>query len=391
MTATGLSPGVVYYFAVKTSERDGTRSVLSKTIQSMNYPQEPYGIALGSSTSSGVSLRWMPVVRYNDGVSFSISSAPTSGELNGYHVYRATAPILAPWTDVADLSTATLSWTDSSGDPRCGFQCFYYVTASNGVGLSNPSVVRSAADKSAYVIAPDGVSYFQITAPNVAPVEGVVGNPNSAYLITASNRSQDLGMLGGRVVKSLEFDAYQGGVLLAPNLPIPGQGNLHMNYQLAPGTGLVTPSGVAQTPSNMSVYWFNGVSWVQLYGTLDSVNQVMTIQTIYVGQYQLRTVERTGGFAFNMAGVSNRLLSPNGDGKNDNVVFTFDNPQDSAVTCKIFDLRGRVVASNLPMGPQSNTLVWNGMSGGRSVPGGVYIYQIQAEGQTYTGTLVVIK
>jgi gliding motility-associated-like protein len=377
MTATGLTPGVVYYFAMKTYERDGTRSVLSKTIQNLNLPQEPFGIAL-TSTSLSVTLRWMPVVRYTDGTGFAASTAPTLGELDGYHVYRATSPILAPWTDIADVSTATLTFTDMA---VAGGPYFYRVSGSNAAGLSNPSVIRSAGDRSAYLVAPDGVSFFQITSPNVAPIEGVAGNPNSAYLITTANRPQDVGTLNGRVVKSIEFDAYQGGTLLAPNFAIPGQGNLHMSYQSA---------GPA-SPSNMSVYWFNGVAWVQLYGTLDSISQVMNIQTTFIGPYQLRSVERTGGFSFNMAGVSNRFVTPNGDHRNDNVVFTFDNPQNSPVSAKILDLRGRLVASNLPMGPQSNSLVWDGTGNGRSVPGGVYVYQIQSEGRTFTGTLVVIK
>ena len=387
MTVTGLTPGVAYYFAMKTFERDGTRSVLSKTVRFLNLPQQPYGIAL-TTAAFGNSLRWMPVVRFTDGVSFAASSAPTPTELNGYHVYRATAPIMAPWTDVADLSTATLNWTDFA---VAGGPYYYSVSASNSQGMSSPSVVRSVADMSAYVVAPDGASYFQITSLNVAPVEGVVGNPNSAYLITASNRPQDLGSLNGRVVMSVEFDAYQGGVLLAPNLPIPGQGILHLNYATAVTSGTITPSGLAATSTNMSTYWFNGVNWVQLYGTIDTTNKVMTIKTVFVGKYQMREVERTGGFAFNMAGVSNRFVTPNGDHKNDNVVFTFDNPRDSAVTAKILDLRGRTVASNLPMGPQGNSLVWDGTSGGRPVAGGVYIYQISGEGKTFTGTLVVIK
>ena len=97
------------------------------------------------------------------------------------------------------------------------------------------------------------------------------------------------------------------------------------------------------------------------------------------------------GFSFNPAsGVSNRMLTPNGDGKNDFVVFTFNNPKDSQVTGKIYDLQGRLVAEMSP-GPVSNSLEWNGKAGGQAVPGGIYIYQIQAEGKTFNGTIVVIR
>ncbi len=152
MTASGLSPYVNYYFAVKTFERDGNRArAFPKTIQYLNLPQEPYGIALTSFTPTSVSLRWMPVVRFTDGLSFAVPNAPAADELNGYHVYRATAPMLAPWTDVADVSTATLTFTDYS---VAAGPYYYRVVATNTKGASDPSVIRSAGDKSAYVVAP---------------------------------------------------------------------------------------------------------------------------------------------------------------------------------------------------------------------------------------------
>ncbi len=222
----------------------------------------------------------------------------------------------------------------------------------------------------------------------------MVGNANSAYLITAANRPEDVGTMNGIVVKSVEFDAYQGGVLLAPNLPIPGVAILHMNYNSnLPLSGMAVSSVVKDAPANMSVYWYNGVAWVQLYGTDDGVDETLNIETKFVGKYQLRTVQRAGTFSFSMAGVSNRFVTPNGDGKNDNVVFTFDNPNNASVSSKILDMRGRVVAGSLPPGSNNPTgsLMWDGTSGGRSVPSGVYIYQIQAEGHSYSGTLVVLK
>jgi len=72
-------------------------------------------------------------------------------------------------------------------------------------------------------------------------------------------------------------------------------------------------------------------------------------------------------------------------------VFTFDNPNGSGVSVKIYDLRGREVVSSLPPGPVSNSLIWDGTAGGRALSGGVYIYTIQSEGQTFSGTLVIIK
>jgi hypothetical protein len=38
-----------------------------------------------------------------------------------------------------------------------------------------------------------------------------------------------------------------------------------------------------------------------------------------------------------------------------------------------------------------NSLQWDGTAGGRAIPGGVYIYQLEGEGQSFTGTIVILK
>ncbi|HEX4046467.1 MAG TPA: gliding motility-associated C-terminal domain-containing protein, partial [Elusimicrobiota bacterium] len=395
---TGLSTGT-YIFKVTAVDRGAPRypgvalesvaasSVTVQLVIAVHPPQSPYGIALTSGPAAAT-LSWMPVVRYADLTPFAVSTAPAVGELYGYSVFRATTPTLGVWNDMADVSTQTLTWTDLASGP----QYYYYVAAVNNSGSSAPSVIRTPGTKAAYIVAPDDRSFYQVNAPEISPIEGVPSNPDSAYLISVSSRPQDLGGLNGAVVKSLEFDAYMGGKLLSPTLALSQPGLLSMHYDVT-ASSQVSPSGVSNTPSNMSVYWFNGVEWVQLYGTLDPLTQTMSVQTEFFGRFELRTVERATGFSFNMAGVSNRFITPNNDQRNDNVVFTFSNPNNSPITAQIFDARGRVVAGSLPPGPEGagNSLMWDGTSGGRSVPGGVYIYQIRAEGQTYSGTLVIIK
>lgn len=352
-------------------------------------PQAPFGVALTTGAAAAV-LRWMPVTRFADFGPFAVSTAPAVDELSAYHVYRATSPTNGGWTDMAVLSTATLTWTDLASGP----QYYYHVRAENSSGLSDRSTLRAAGDLTAYTLAPDDRSYWQILTPDIGAIEGAAGDPMSAYLILPSSRPSDLGTLQGRVMKSVVYDAYRGGVVLTPTFETSVPGVLRLHYELASATG-VTPSaraaGVAAVPGNLSIYWYNGARWVQLYGSVDPVNQMMTIATKFSGQYQLRVVERATGFSFNASGVSNRFITPNGDGRNDNVVFTFDDPADAPVVGKILDLRGRVVVPSLPAGPVTHSLLWDGKAGGRPVPGGVYVYQITSEGQTYSGTLVIIR
>ena len=115
---------------------------------------------------------------------------------------------------------------------------------------------------------------------------------------------------------------------------------------------------------------------------------------------------QNGGFRFR--GVLTRVITPNGDGKNDSAVFCVDNPSDSGIDARIFSLLGRDVADlqagtglTLPPGSLCPTdspvaggaryLTWDGRSNGSVVHSGVYVYQIKAEGQTVGGTLVVVR
>jgi len=342
----GLTAGVTYYFAIKAGERDGVRGVRS-------------AVAIGQISSS------------------------TSTELSGYRVYRSTSLVQGTWIQVAALSSTTLQYTDTASGP----QYFYHIRAENMAGLSARSILRSVGSKTAYSVAPDDRSYLEVKIPSLAPIEGSGGVPMTAYLIEAVDRPE---YLGGRVVKSVEFTARQGGATLTPNFEIPTLSRLKLRYEL--GVSSVIPAGtlagVPATPENLGVYWFNGVSWVQMYGTLDATDQTLNLETKYLGLYQLRTVERTGGFAFNQAGISNRFVTPNGDGKNDAVVFTYDNPRDSSVSVRVLDRRGKIVVSDLPPGPVSNSRVW---TPGAAVPGGVYFYMISGEGKTFSGTIVILK
>ena len=98
----------------------------------------------------------------------------------------------------------------------------------------------------------------------------------------------------------------------------------------------------------------------------------------------------TEGFAFTPAtGLSNRFITPNGDKKNDDVIFTVTNPRDSEITGSIYDLHGKFVSAMTVIG--TTQLKWDAKSNGTVVPAGVYFYVLSAEEQSFSGTVVVIR
>jgi hypothetical protein len=94
-----------------------------------------------------------------------------------------------------------------------------------------------------------------------------------------------------------------------------------------------------------------------------------------------------------LTSVYPRIFTPNGDGFNDKVGFHFDNPEDLPVAGEIFDLSGAKVADLKPgTGDPASFLIWDGKdTDGRTVAGGIYIYQIEYQGKHATGTVAVAR
>lgn len=121
-----------------------------------------------------------------------------------------------------------------------------------------------------------------------------------------------------------------------------------------------------------------------------------------LGAAAFAAAQTGGGFRFD--GPLSRVISPNGDAINDVAVFCFDNPSDSGVSAVVYTLLGTRVADLGPRQasggnscPASTSLVpkrqhvdWDPRAAGQ-VSSGVFVYRIQAEGQTYTGTLLVVR
>ena len=93
-----------------------------------------------------------------------------------------------------------------------------------------------------------------------------------------------------------------------------------------------------------------------------------------------------------LTAVKCRILTPNGDGRNDKARFEFDNPEQLPITGTVYDLSGARVSDLQPGADPTTVLLWDGKnSDGQTVAGGIYIYQIIFEGKTATGTVVVAR
>ncbi|MFA6316521.1 MAG: gliding motility-associated C-terminal domain-containing protein [Elusimicrobiota bacterium] len=398
---SGLELDVTTYFKLYSKTVTASYSVAVSTYVILDLPpMAPPGLwAQTSADGTSIEMRWEGVVSNMDGSSFKAQAAPSAWELDRFSVYRATSIVRAGWTKLTDQPVSASGFTAAVPDPS---QVWYYKIESKDA-FSDESDDCMAVDTlgNVYAVTSDKITRIQLS-PELAKALRSDGNPSGKPLVVrAHERPEDL---GGKVVKSVQFDPVTPSAQSVPMKFDSANASVVMHYQTADGDVVGQKFGVqggevvkpdtrvaaAAASANLGAYWDNGKDFVKLYGKVDSLRQNVSVQSAMTGVYQIRTLTRAEGFAFDISSRSNKYLTPNGDGLNDSVVFVFDNPKDSGFSGRIFSSDGSHVA-DMSNGPIPNSLQWDGRAQGRVVSGGMYVYQIRAEDKTFSGSLVVVK
>ncbi len=375
-----LTVATTYYyqlFGLNSGNQEITAAALASLLVRGAPPTPPLRLSL-SVFSSSATLAWTAPVAYDFGQAFASPSNPSEDELKWFHIWRSTGISNPNWTLLATVSSSTLQYTDPA--PVAG--TYYRVTAANLSDNSYSSIIRDLNSRSGWVLAPDQRSHMLIPLSALGSLDN---DPSVAYWLRSSSQ---IAASGSNILNNANFQLLTQNAAEGPkSFQFSNIVYVRLSYQTNPD-GTVKAQAAA-TPDQTGMYWNNGAKYVKVYGNADKLNQFVTVPTQVVGEYQLRTVTRQSATEFDLSGLSHKFLTPNGDGLNDNIQFTFDNPKDSAISGKIFDVQGRLVTT-LSQTDQFH-MIWDGKANGNAVPGGVYIYQLEGDGKVYNGTVVVIK
>ncbi|MBV9080682.1 MAG: gliding motility-associated C-terminal domain-containing protein [Elusimicrobia bacterium] len=90
--------------------------------------------------------------------------------------------------------------------------------------------------------------------------------------------------------------------------------------------------------------------------------------------------------------VMPRIITPNGDGRNDVLFFKFDSDVSGVpIDARIMDLSGAQIVSP-SLNSNGDALTWDGKDdSGRIVPSGIYLYALKIGTKIATGTIVVAR
>jgi hypothetical protein len=143
-----------------------------------------------------------------------------------------------------------------------------------------------------------------------------------------------------------------------------------------------TLGGLIGNPNDLAPYWLNGTGWLVMGPrNLDAALHTISFASPHFSTYALFLSGAVGAADLR---PRQRILTPNGDGKNDTVDFSGIGASDGV---HIFDAKGRRVKTL-----QFPNLQWTGTDDeGRIVESGIYIYQYTANGERISGVVLVAK
>lgn len=384
------------------------------TVSTLPYtlaPLDPFGVKF-DRTASSITLSWGRTQRFADLSEFFDIGAPATDELAGYRVLRSTG---GPFTAAATYGVATTTHTEL--DDGNSYQ--YRVVAFNDYFVSRGAITFSPLGEQSIVLS-DGITRLVVPAGLGEALRAGNNGLNQDVWIQASFLSE---LNGGEVLQTVEFVPMLGAGTRLQNFSLPKAVNVVLAFSVdgdgnpvpataqslaaatagrvekGGGVGLAAvPSGVetaarpaaAASVQHLGMYWNDGTEFKKLYGTVDTTQNAVVAQTPNLGQFQVRRVFRDAAATFDISNITTRVLTPNGDGKNDVMLMIFDNPRRAPVSGKVYDLRGAYVATMAP-GLAADTLQWDGKMNGKPVTSGVYIYQVEGDGKVFNGTVVVAR
>lgn len=396
-TATGFTdeiaagalplPNTFYYYVVSVSTSGG-QSAPTPTVSTSPYtlpPMEPLGLNV-STTATSVTLSWSPTTRFGDGTPFYNPAAPKPYELEGYVVIRSTELCSGQQVVLSTQTIGAASFTDVTN----GDFYFYQIKSSNTLSVSTNTLVLSSLGD-VHLFLDDCVSQMMLTQAQNNELSAARNGLGGDIQIARSFRPQDT---GNGIVASAEFVPMLNGSTPLPDFTFSSPVSVILHYDTSNGQPLLQ-SVSTLGPGDLGLYWFNGEQFYKVYGQVDTYTQTVLIQSPNPGIYQIRSLERTqSGPVFDVSNVLNRVITPNGDGKNDDFIVIYDpGPNNVVPSGRIYDLKGHYIANMKVAGTGvPNTITWDGKAtNGRVVSGGVYVYAIAGGGQNFTGTVIVAR
>jgi hypothetical protein len=385
-----LTKDTTYYFRAWTADAKSNWSAISNGATDYTYPDTTAPV-IGSDAISKAGLIGDPIVF----VSTATDNTGISGITLYYNLYStgwsSAAMTLSGAGSMEKNGIFTLDGSQISKEGTIS----YYISAVDA--FNNTGYWNSAASPQEITVSRTtqfaAVKEGKLSLPGNDPNHGTVSleipkgalsaavaifitQENAALEQAVTDDTVDTAKNGGKPVAVFEFGPT--GTLF--NSPV----TMTLLYFDPNDTGLVqledgTITNLNENTSNLQIFYWDGLKWRLVGGTVDRVKNTVTVKITHFSKYAI--------FA---AGAVGNDASPEEKFVTKKMPATFGYKADEVT---IYDIAGFKVVKYTKADFGGASIQWNGTDGsGNFVESGIYIFKIKTtENKTVSGTIVVAK
>ncbi|MEK7424066.1 MAG: hypothetical protein AAB131_09530, partial [Actinomycetota bacterium] len=272
-----LTASVSYYYRLVARDLRGNESAPTATVLVVPFtiaPLEPLGITVAANAVD-VTLTWSPTTRFAEGTPFLSTGAPTTDELIGYAVDRATDMCAPLFVHISSLPFTTTTLVDPAG----GKNYYYRIYSYNSVGISTNVLTISALGERNFFV---GGCNTVLTMDDASSKElNAATNGRGADISVQSRlRPEDN---GGTTFQTVEWKPMLDGVTELKTFALPKPARIVIRYEAqggvvvpssSTGSGFLALAGghsaAAVSPKDLGMYWYNGGEFKKMYGKVDT-------------------------------------------------------------------------------------------------------------------------
>jgi gliding motility-associated-like protein len=391
IVVSGLENFVKHWFAIKTKDEIPNFSDMSNVASAVPSPD--------TTAPSAQLTVYPPSTIYMTGnrASVSISATDTGGSAGiyditlYYNIKGAATTSVKLYSSSPDTSVSVSGYIPASYVTTAGFE--YYLTVkdvadnwwySSGQSGQYPASVSPTATSvsvsrtysqtvtaaGATVAVPDGNAsdgQVSVTVPSAALTEDI------SLSITQSDETAAPKLNGAAPVSywTLGPDAQSF------KLPV----TVTLLYFDKDQDSVVDSTSINET--GLKMFYWDGFDYRPVGGTVNVTANTVSAATMHFSNYAL--FESNAVLAAEDTLPMRKIITPNGDGYNDLAVFS---GLEAPYELKIFTVRGRLIREF----EDTASPVWDGTDeDGEVLESGAYIYQLEKDGDTVTGVIVIAK
>ncbi|MBU2568001.1 MAG: gliding motility-associated C-terminal domain-containing protein, partial [Elusimicrobia bacterium] len=313
-------------------------------------------------------IEWQQVSRFEDGTTIT----EPGKEIYGYNVYRSNSPTGTFEKAGATVGYNSYAWTDNSVDGRT----YYYLVRTltpTGLESGDSDMVSSEISPAVVIMSNQKDAHLSISG-DLSDKMRI--NQEKAWLVKDGAECEiRVTKMDSKGVETEQKDYKFGSPVI-----------LNFRYTLSLWAGI---SAQTQQGASPSIFWHNGVEFINLGGIRDTTKGEMSVRINQSGRYKLDTVFEKD-FSFSI--YPSKIFTPNKDGKWDEIKFNYINRTGEQVSGAVYDLYGGFVSNMASKSDSGDYLSWDGRyQGGEPARKGMYIYQIKYGNRAWTGTIILAR